>query len=146
MTTSVFFNEITVSLEKLQGCLANPELILHELGKEIEEIATRELELNPFRHPLSQAERSPIQHKPFSWYCGSFSEQSRYRGPLSERSFGNERPSILLSPGVSISRLTQDSVTVVMPREIVGKVHMRLPEIEQRLGERLTEMLGNHAA
>jgi hypothetical protein len=136
MDTFAGFNEITVSFKKLQGRLANPELILHELGREIEEIATEELQRSPFKHPLSPADRSPIQQKPFS----------RYRSPFPEPSFGNERPSILLNPGVSISRLTQDSVTVAMPREVVGRVHMRLPEIEQRLGERLTEMLGNHAA
>jgi len=102
-------NEITISLEKLQGFLTNPEFLLYELGKEVERMANRELYFNPFKYPLSIPKQPPIQQKPFT----------QYRRPFPT------------SSGVRISRVTPNSVTVSMPREILEKVKRRLPEIEE---------------
>jgi hypothetical protein len=132
MTTSVGFNEITVSLEKLQGTIANPEFMLYELGKEIERMANRELRRNSFKNQFSLTRRSPIEQKPFSLYRRPFS------GPL----FGNGKPSFHRDSGVRISRFTEDSVTVSMPREILAKVSWRLPEIEEFCRDYMNGIIG----
>ena len=125
-------HEITVSLEKLQGSLVNPEFLLYELGKEVERIANRELQRNQFKNPLSLTGRSPIQQKPFT----------RYRRPVSESSHVNGWSSIRPNRGVTISRLTPTSVTVIMPREILKKLRRRLPELEELFKGYLTDSTG----
>ena len=125
MTASLGFNEITASLDNLPRRLANPEVVLYEVGKMIERIAIHELEKNRFCSPLSPSYLLPLREKPFTKYRWPISKPSRFDGLLSANS----------SRGVYISEITPDSVTVSMPREVVGKISMRLSEIEEFMAE-----------
>ncbi len=106
MLTSTSTKNITLSIENPLKDPTVLEPLLYEAGMQIACIARREMQWGKFRSPFSSSMRMGA------------------RGPATRLGFGSR---------IRISHLTSDSVTVSMPREVLGRVAMRLPEIEEYL-------------